>query len=509
MAVGTVATLHGGRLVLARLAYVVVLLLAIATFLHAVPHWVDGTLLKPPRASGDRPPATLVGIDIAAALAVPLASAAVAAVILRYRSRDWFGLLASAEAVLFGCAIAGPWSSVSLADSWSLPTRAAIKLALIAIVAVLYTFPNGRFVPSWTRWLLVVFAAWTVAGVVLTAVDPVVARGVWQLVLLAFFFSGLGAQAYRLNSVSSPTERRQTKWIFYGLILIVAAYALWSFVEFGTHNQVFATLADILVQLASIVSALLFGIAMIRFRLYDIDLVVNRTILYGSATVLLVIAFAGLSAVSKRIIEAATGHSSDIMTIPLIVAAAVAFGPLQRRIRPVVDRLLPPRALLTLFFTDICDSTARAVTMGDARWREALTTYRATVRRGLRRFKGSEMDTAGDGFFAVFDRPGNGLHSAQWLRDRLRELRLDSRFGLHLGECELRGEKVSGVAVIVAARVMATAGPNEIVVSQIVHESLGNPDGAFRDLGERALKGLPGTWRLYGSSPGQVPDERS
>jgi class 3 adenylate cyclase len=115
------------------------------------------------------------------------------------------------------------------------------------------------------------------------------------------------------------------------------------------------------------------------------------------------------------------------------------------------------------------------------------------------------MDTAGDGFFAVFDRPADGLHSAQWLRDRLRELSLDSRFGLHAGECELRGEKVSGVAVIAAARVMATAGANEIVVSQVIHESLGNPDGAFRDLGDRTLKGLPGTWRLYGSALGQRP----
>jgi hypothetical protein len=132
---------------------------------------------------------------------------------------------------------------------------------------VLYTFPNGRFVPSWSRWVLVLFACWTAASLVLTAVDPVVARGVWQLVLVAFILSGLGAQAFRLQRVSSPTERRQTKWIFYGLALIIAAYALWSFVEFGTHNQVLATLADIVVQLASIASAVLFGIAMIRFRL--------------------------------------------------------------------------------------------------------------------------------------------------------------------------------------------------------------------------------------------------
>jgi len=501
MAVGSVATLTGRRLWSARVAYAGILALAVVTFLHAVPHWVSAALVKaPPSGARELPSATLIRIDLVAALAVPVVSAAVAAVILRYRSRDWFGLFASLEAMLFGLAIAGPWSSVPLSDPWSLPTRVAIKLALIAIVMVLYTFPTGNFAPRWTRWLLVVFATWTAVSTVITAVDPVIARGVWQLLLVAFLFSGLAAQAIRFTRVSSPTERRQTKWIFYGLALIIAAYALWSFVDFGTHNQVLATLADILVQLASIASAALFGIAMIRFRLYDIDLVVNRTILYGSATALLVIAFAGLSAVSKRIIEAATGHSSDIMTIPLIVAAAVAFGPLQRAMRPLIDRLLPPRAMLTLFFTDICDSTVRAVAMGDERWRETLTTYRATVRRGLRRFKGSEMDTAGDGFFAVFDRSGDALRSAQWIRDRLHELDLDSRFGLHAGECELRGEKVSGVAVIAAARVMATAGPNEIVISRVVHDTLGDRERTFRDLGEQALKGLPGTWRLYGST---------
>jgi class 3 adenylate cyclase len=506
MAAGTIAPLSGGRLATVRLAYVGVLLLAVATFVHAVPHWVNAALLKaPPNGAQQLPSPTLVRVDTAAALAVPLAVAVVAAVILRYRSRDWFGLFASVEALLFGLAIAGPWSSVPLSDPWSLPTRVAIKLALIAIVTLLYTFPTGRFVPHWSRWLLVIFAGWAVVSTVDTAVDPVVARGIWQLALVAFFFTGLGAQAYRFLSLASSAERRQTKWVFYGLALIIAAYALWSLIEFGTHNQALATVADIAVQLASIASVLLFGIAVIRFRLYDIDLVVNRTILYGSATVLLVIAFAGLSELSKRMIEAATGHSSDIMTIPLIVAAAVAFGPLQRRIRPIVDRLLPPRAILTLFFTDICDSTVRAVAMGDERWRETLTAYRATVRRGLRRFKGSEMDTAGDGFFAVFDRPGEALASAEWIRDRLHELSLDSRFGLHAGECELRGEKVSGVAVIAAARVMATAGPNEIVISRVVHESLGNPVGAFRDLGEKALKGLPGTWQLYGSAPAQQP----
>jgi class 3 adenylate cyclase len=494
----TISQLDGVRLRAARLAYVLILLLSVVTFVHAIPHWLETTMAaRPPGGTGGVASGILVRIDVAMALAVPVACAGVASVILRYRSRDWFGLFASIEAILFGLAIAGPWSSVPLADSWSQPTRVAIKLAETAILLALYTFPSGRFVPRWSRWPLIIFAGWAAIGLANPAVDPVVARGIWQLAFVGFFLSGLAAQGYRFATVSAGTEKRQAVWVFLGLAIVVVAYAVWSLADFAIRNQTLATLADIVVQAASILAVLLFGIAMIRFRLYDIDLVVNRTVLYGSSTIALILAFAGLSLVSKSAIEATTGHSSDIMTIPLIVAAAVAFGPLNRRLRPVVDRLLPPRAVLTLFFTDICESTLRAVALGDERWRDTLSKYRATVRRALKRFKGSEMDTAGDGFFAVFDRPSDGLHSAEWLRDRLHELDLDSRFGLHAGECEVRGEKVSGAAVITAARIMATAGPNEIVISATVHGALGNLSKAFDDLGDRPLKGLPGRWRLY------------
>ena len=483
------------RLVAARIAYLLVLLLATATFGHAVPHWLHATLAA---KSGAGPPASLLDrIDVAVALAVPFACAAVAAVIFRYRSGDWFGLFASIEALLFGLAIAGPWSSVPLNDPWSTPTRIAIKLAETAILMALYTFPSGRFVPRWSRALLIAFATWAAVGLLIPTVDPVVARGFWQLGLVAFFLSGLTAQAYRFASVSAGIERRQAAWVFLGLAVVVVAYAVWSLLDFAVRNQNLATLADIAVQMASILAVLLFGFAMIRFRLYDIDLVINRTVLYGSSTAALVAAFAALSILSKSIIDATTRHSSDVMTVPLIVAAALAFAPLQRRMRPVVDRLLPPRAVLTLFFTDICDSTVRAVALGDERWREALARYRATVRRSLKRFKGSEMDTAGDGFFAVFDRSSDALSAAESLRDRLHELGLDSRFGLHAGECEIRGEKVSGAAVIAAARVMATAGPNEIVVSSPVREALSQLGVPFGDLGNHPLKGLPGEWRLY------------
>src|SRR5438309_6023758 len=153
----SIGQLDGRGLVAARLAYLLVLLLSVVTFAHAIPHWLEATLAA---RSANGASAVLVRIDAAVALTVPVACAAVAAVILRYRSRDWFGLFASIEALLFGLAIAGPWSLVPLSDPWSQPTRLTIKLAEIAILTALYTFPSGRFVPQWTRVPLIFFVLW-------------------------------------------------------------------------------------------------------------------------------------------------------------------------------------------------------------------------------------------------------------------------------------------------------------------------------------------------------------
>ena len=183
----------------------------------------------------------------------------------------------------------------------------------------------------------------------------------------------------------------------------------------------------------------------------------------------------------------------------------LGFGPLRRRVQPIVDRLLPGRGLLTLLFTDIVNSTSRAVELGDERWRKLLEAYRATVRHELARFGGREIDTAGDGFFASFDRPLQGLHCAVALRAALHALGLDSRVGLHVGECELRGERVSGVNVIVAARVMATAGANEVVVSNAMRELAAGSEFRFHERGVQTLKGVPGEWRLLSLDASELP----
>jgi class 3 adenylate cyclase len=156
------------------------------------------------------------------------------------------------------------------------------------------------------------------------------------------------------------------------------------------------------------------------------------------------------------------------------------------------------RVLATVLFTDICNSTVEAVRLGDRRWRELLAQHHALVREQLARFRGQEVDTAGDGFFATFDGPARAVRCACAARDAMRTLGLEIRAGLHTGEIELADDKASGIAVHIASRVVASAGPGEVVVSSTVKDLVSGSALEFSDRGMHALKGIPGQWRLFG-----------
>jgi len=163
-------------------------------------------------------------------------------------------------------------------------------------------------------------------------------------------------------------------------------------------------------------------------------------------------------------------------------------------IRPVpeVDRILA-----TVLFTDIVGSTDLAARLGDKRWHHLLEQHHRLVREQLSRFRGREIDTAGDGFFATFDGPARAIRCATAIRDGLRGLGLSVRAGLHTGEVELIGDKVGGIAVHTGARVSAQAGPGEILVSRTVVDLVAGSGITFEDRGEHQLKGVPGPWRLF------------
>jgi class 3 adenylate cyclase len=162
--------------------------------------------------------------------------------------------------------------------------------------------------------------------------------------------------------------------------------------------------------------------------------------------------------------------------------------------RPAVEI---DRILTTLLFTDIVGSTERAAALGDQAWRSLLDTHDRTVRDQLRRFRGKEINTTGDGFLASFDGPARAIRCALAMAEALTALGIDLHLGLHTGECEVRGDDLGGLAVHIAARIGALASPGEVLVSSTVKDLVVGSRIEFVYRGEHQLKGVPGTFKLY------------
>ena len=139
--------------------------------------------------------------------------------------------------------------------------------------------------------------------------------------------------------------------------------------------------------------------------------------------------------------------------------------------------------------------------MGDQRWRSVLDSHDRLVREQLRHFRGREIKTTGDGFLASFDGPARAIRCAHAIVGMVEALGIKIRAGLHTGECEVRGDDLGGLAVHIAARVGAIAGPGEVLVSGTVKDLVAGSDIAFSERGEHQLKGVPGTWKLFAVTP--------
>jgi class 3 adenylate cyclase len=163
------------------------------------------------------------------------------------------------------------------------------------------------------------------------------------------------------------------------------------------------------------------------------------------------------------------------------------------------QRAGPPveRALATVLFTDIVDSTKQAAEMGDSRWRELLAEHDRRARRSVEAERGRLVKNTGDGVLASFDGPARAIHAARELQDSLEPLGLQIRSGVHTGECERIGDDLGGIAVHIGARVGSAAGPGEVLVSQTVRDLVVGSGIEFEDRGQRELKGVPGEWRLF------------
>jgi class 3 adenylate cyclase/ADP-ribose pyrophosphatase YjhB (NUDIX family) len=157
----------------------------------------------------------------------------------------------------------------------------------------------------------------------------------------------------------------------------------------------------------------------------------------------------------------------------------------------------PARALATVLFTDIVDSTKTAASVGDTRWRELVAVHHERARAAFAAHRGREIDSAGDGFFATFDVPARAVECALEICRTVRDLDLEVRAGCHTGEVERTPDGVRGIAVHIGARVAALAGPGEVLVSQTVRDLTAGSGLVFEEAGEYELKGLPDRWKLY------------
>jgi class 3 adenylate cyclase len=161
----------------------------------------------------------------------------------------------------------------------------------------------------------------------------------------------------------------------------------------------------------------------------------------------------------------------------------------------------PERILATVVFTDIVDSTRTAAELGDQRWREVLVGHYGTVSAALQRFGGREIKSTGDGYLATFDGPARAIRCARAILDSSEERQgIRVRAGVHTGECEVMGDDIGGIAVHIAARVSALAGPSEVLVSRTVKDLVAGSGLEFSDRGAHTLKGVPDEWQLYAAA---------
>ena len=156
------------------------------------------------------------------------------------------------------------------------------------------------------------------------------------------------------------------------------------------------------------------------------------------------------------------------------------------------------RYLTTVLMTDIVGSTEHASELGDTGWRELVELHHSTIRAALKRHGGRELDTAGDGFFVIFDAPAAAVRCALEIVEEVHELGLDVRAGVHVGEVEQMGAKVSGITVPIASRIMSAASPSEVLVSSTVRDLAAGSGFKFEDRGVRELKGVSGEWHIFG-----------
>ena len=348
--------LSGSRLILARVLWVAVVTLIVALFIVVLPAYYallqtvcTGATCAPTQPTPDSAQGIQkLGLSLSAyatfTLALTIALAflciAVSAVIFWRKSDDWMALLVA----LGGVALGTLYVTFTLLGSHSAWQMLAIVLNVLGngvFFLVCSLFPNGRFVPRWTRWLL---PCWVVAGLTfLFFRDVSFMYLVYNLVWLGEAVLLVIALFYRYHYASSPLQRQQTKWVIYGgsvagIIVVGLTMPLYLFPSLGQAGSFYQLVIAPAYILDVLIVPLSIGLAILRFRLYDIDIIINRTLVYSTLTVLLAAVYFGLVFAMQFLLRGLISQTSGVAIVVSTLAIAALFQPLRHRIQSLIDR---------------------------------------------------------------------------------------------------------------------------------------------------------------------------
>jgi hypothetical protein len=339
-------TLHGPLLTVARVAWAAIFILTWVCFIHglSLDHKIGPEMVY---VSQDRAPTYTVALD----LLVMFVSSWLAVMIAWRRSDDWLGLLTSATVVTFSAAQTG---SISMffpqPTAWLMLSNAIEALGDGLILVLLFIFPDGRFVPSWTRFLAVGWGAWVATWPFIPAVSPMsglIPTWIAFAVLTPLYAVGLLSQLYRRNHMVNPIKRLQAKWTLFGFGISLVGFFVTNLVIYGLPPMpdfggdlvpllhmalpLFKTLTILAIPCA-------LGVSMMRFRLWEIDPLIHQTVIYGAVTTGLSIVFVVEILVFQTLFQAITGQQSQVAIVLSTLIIAALFQPARTRARNMIDR---------------------------------------------------------------------------------------------------------------------------------------------------------------------------
>jgi hypothetical protein len=365
-------TLRGRWLLFVRAAWIIIATLALGLLVASIPGYASSALTLGQASWMGAPveaPAGLVFaldlLGVLASIAAVLVCLTLAVVLFWRRSDDWMVMFISSYLLLYGTIMAGPleWAEAFYPGWPSLAIDVVQPLFLTSpTIALFVLFPDGRFVLPWARWLILLSIPLTVAILYLPP------RYSWAL-LGMIILGAMYAQIYRYRYVSTPTERQQTKWVLFGCLLwlllvgiLGVPYSIQMSLPAGSPLPWWALVSSTGWWLALTIVPLSLSIAVLRYRLYDIDVLINRTLVYGSLTATLVLIYFGSIVVLQRLFVVLTGQQSTLAVVASTLVIAALFTPLRRRIQAFIDRRFyrrkyDSRKTLQAFSTKLRDET--------------------------------------------------------------------------------------------------------------------------------------------------------